>query len=135
MNCLFLNVKYLILVGIWTQTDVVNTNLICSNPTKGTTIDMIWKGLNEFYAHAGWHKLVGRVDHIAPSIKEGSYPYLYDKSSGANSDAGGTFQAIMSEINKNRTILASFSSWNLVAREDSHQCIEYGEFRRKNNLL
>ena len=98
-----------------------------SNPTKGTTIDMIWKGLNEFYAHAGWHKLVGRVDHIVPStIKEGAYPYLYDKSSGANSDLGGTFQAIISEINKNRTILASFSSWNLVERDDSTSSLNMG---------
>jgi hypothetical protein len=87
---------------------------------------MIWKGLNEFYAAAGWYDLVGMVSHRGtPTLKEGNYPYEYDASS-ANTDPGGTFKAIVNEINQNRTILASFSSWNLVEREDDSGILNMG---------
>ena len=98
-----------------------------TGPAKGTSLTMIWKGLNEFYADAGWYDLVGMVSHhqAAPTLKEGNYPYEYDGSS-ANTDSGGTFKAIVNEINQNRTILASFSSWNLVEREDDSGILNMG---------
>ncbi len=88
----------------------------------GTGINMIWKGLNEFYARAGWHDLIGMVTHNPVGRLEGSYPKGYHSNTGAPAgDPGHTFKMIKNEIDHNRTVLASFYGWSIVLAETDQE--------------
>jgi len=81
---------------------------------SGTTIEMIWKGLNGFYEHAGWGKSVGLVYHNPNTGGPlGAVPRLFKENPTKSNDGDLTFKAIAEEIDSNRTILASFSGWNI----------------------
>ena len=88
-------------------------NFNSSNPTTGTTIEMIWKGLNEFYSLLGWHDLIGMVSHSPVGRYEGNFPSIYKSSVGSAGDPGAVFKTIMDEIDQNRTIIASFYGWSI----------------------
>lgn len=92
----------------------------------GTGINMIWKGLNEFYARAGWHDLIGMVTHNPVGRLEGSYPKGYHSNTGSPAgDPGHTFKMIKNEIDHNRTVLASFYGWSIsVAETDQGHTLE-----------
>ena len=97
--------------GWWMDTNGAG-NIGTSN-LVGTTLGKIYDGLVKFYSNAGWQNFIGMAYHLPHNgstlVTVGQQPY----SNNSNADLTQVWNAIKSEIDNNRTVVATTMGFEL----------------------